>query len=150
MRLWKQIARESTGSEIAEAAFVLPLVFALLFAIVWFGRVFNIYATLNRAAHEGAQAAAVTDCATCRVTTRNIRATVIDPVLTAAHVDPTKITNFVLTPVITSNPTESIYVVSMTYRYDFRLNGITCCPLTLAPINLGIDLNAHAQTRQED
>ena len=63
MKYWKKIASETSGAEIAEAAFVLPILFAVLFAVVWFGRAFNIYATLNRAAREGAQAAVVTDCA---------------------------------------------------------------------------------------
>src|SRR4051812_16164112 len=95
MNRWKQLASDSAGSEIAEAAFVLPLVFALLFGIVWFGRGFNIYATLNRAAHEGAQASAVDDCATCRPTTRNqayIQTNVVNPLLNASHIDPTAAT----------------------------------------------------------
>ena len=156
MNRWKQLASESTGSEIAEAAFVLPLVFALLFGIVWFGRGFNIYATLNRAAHEGAQASAVEDCATCRPTVRNqsyIQLNVVNPLLNASHIDPTPATvtlqnNVLMNPGAT--PPEFGNVVTVTYPYNFRLNGIQCCPLQLAPINLGVTLTAQAQSRQEN
>ncbi|GAC1430175.1 MAG: hypothetical protein NVS1B11_06530 [Terriglobales bacterium] len=54
-----------TGQEIAEAALVLPLVFMILLGIYWFGRVFNIYATINHAAREGARIATTFSCATC-------------------------------------------------------------------------------------
>src|SRR5208337_4990271 len=53
------------GSEIAEAALVLPLVFLVLLGIYWFGRAFNVYATINHAAREGARYAVAQTCATC-------------------------------------------------------------------------------------
>jgi hypothetical protein len=57
---------ESTdGAEIAEAALVLPLVFMLLLGIVWFGRAFNIYSTIQQAAHQGAIFTARGTCVTC-------------------------------------------------------------------------------------
>jgi Flp pilus assembly protein TadG len=55
----------STGAEIAEAAMVLPLVFMFLLGIVWFGRAFNIYSTIQQAAQQGAIAAARPTCGTC-------------------------------------------------------------------------------------
>ena len=57
--------RGADGSEIAEAAMVLPLVFMLLLGIVWFGRAFNIYSTIQQAAQQGAITAARATCATC-------------------------------------------------------------------------------------
>lgn len=53
------------GAEIAEAALVLPLVFMFLLGIIWFGRAFNIYATITQAAQRGAIVAARPTCATC-------------------------------------------------------------------------------------
>ena len=53
------------GAEIAEAAQVLPLVFMFLLGIIWFGRAFNIYATITQAAERGATMAARPPCATC-------------------------------------------------------------------------------------
>jgi len=64
----KRIARQlatTEGAEILEAALVLPLVFALLLGIIWFGRAFNIYSTIQQAAQQGAIAAARSSCATC-------------------------------------------------------------------------------------
>ncbi|MGB8013901.1 MAG: TadE family protein [Terriglobales bacterium] len=68
----RPIARKlatTTGAEIAEAALVLPLVFMLLLGIVWFGRAFNIYCTMQQAAQQGALAAARASCAMCGDTT---------------------------------------------------------------------------------
>jgi len=53
------------AAEIAEAALVLPLVFMLLMGIIWFGRAFNIYSTIQQAAQQGAIKAARATCVTC-------------------------------------------------------------------------------------
>jgi Flp pilus assembly protein TadG len=63
-RIVRQLAA-TEAAEIAEAALVLPLVFALLLGIIWFGRAFNIYSTIQQAAQQGAIAAAREACATC-------------------------------------------------------------------------------------
>src|SRR5260221_9795826 len=55
----------SDGTEIVEAALVLPLVFMFLLGIIWFGRAFNIYSTITQAAERGAATAARPFCATC-------------------------------------------------------------------------------------
>jgi Flp pilus assembly protein TadG len=65
---FKRSARQlgsADGAEIAEAALVLPLVFTLLLGIIWFGRAFNIYSTIQQAAQQGAITAARETCATC-------------------------------------------------------------------------------------
>ncbi len=93
--------RDSDGAEIAEAAVVLPLVFLLLFAIVWFGLAFNIYSTITSAAREGARTAARPSCAVCAApspswSTTNlpgdstVEASVFS-VLQASHVKPSSI-----------------------------------------------------------
>jgi TadE-like protein len=61
----KRVTADSGGSEIAEAAVVMPIVFTLLLAIIFFGRAYNIYTTLTFAAHEGARVANTSTCATC-------------------------------------------------------------------------------------
>jgi hypothetical protein len=81
------------GSEIAEAAMVLPLVFMLLLGIVWFGRAFNIYSTIQQAAQQGAITAARASCATCG-DNAPLAATVdavIDKVMQASSLDITQI-----------------------------------------------------------
>lgn len=65
----KPIARKlerTDGAEVAEAALVLPLVFMLLLGIIWFGRAFNIYSTIQQAAQQGAIFTARATCVTCR------------------------------------------------------------------------------------
>jgi hypothetical protein len=64
LRIMHKLGRTG-GAEIAEAALVLPLVFMFLLGIVWFGRAFNIYATITQAAEQGAAMAARPACATC-------------------------------------------------------------------------------------
>ena len=64
LRMTTRLA-DADGAEIAEAALVLPLVFTLLLGIIWFGRAFNIYSTIQQAAQQGAITAAREPCATC-------------------------------------------------------------------------------------
>jgi Flp pilus assembly protein TadG len=62
---WRDIAGETGGNEVAEAALVLPIVFMVLMGIFWFGQAFSIYGTLTQAARVGARAAAAPECTTC-------------------------------------------------------------------------------------
>jgi len=91
----KKIAAESAGSEVAEAALVLPLMFTILLGIFWLGRGYNIYASMNHAARDGARAAGSADCATCTnamlpgdLVARNH----VAPILRASGVDPALVT----------------------------------------------------------
>jgi Flp pilus assembly protein TadG len=65
VRRLKTILSGTGGSEIAEAALVIPIFFMILLGIYWFGRALNTYATINHAAREGALVATVSTCATC-------------------------------------------------------------------------------------
>jgi Flp pilus assembly protein TadG len=89
----RKFAGEDSASQIAEAALVLPLAFMLLLGIFWFGRAFNIYATINQAAQAGARAGAAQTCATCgnaNIITSQGPA-VVTRVMRASHVDPGQI-----------------------------------------------------------
>ena len=82
------------GAEIAEAALVLPLVFMLLLGIVWFGRAYNIYSTIQQAAQQGAITAARSTCAGACGDTQAPVVTVdgvITAVMQASNLDPTQI-----------------------------------------------------------
>ena len=94
MRFWKQIAGETRGAEIAEAAIVLPLVFMLLLGIYWFGRAYNTYATITHAAREGARAATAQTCATCGNTAlvESQVASRVAQALQASKLDPNRVT----------------------------------------------------------
>jgi len=92
----RQVARKlscADGAEIAEAALVLPLVFMLLLGIVWFGRAFNIYSTIQQAAQQGAIVAARSTCATCGDTASldTAVASTVGAVMQASSIDPTLI-----------------------------------------------------------
>lgn len=89
----KQLVLGSRGSEIAEAALVLPLVFMLLLGIYWFGRAFNTYATINHAAREGVRYAVAQSCASCGNGSPTIGAIAdqVKQALQASRLDPTKV-----------------------------------------------------------
>ncbi len=92
MQIIKKILRETTGSEIAETAAVLPLLFTVLLGVFFFGRAYNIYGTITQAAMQGARAAVAPVCATCApgsaLTAAQIATTVVSPVLEASKLDP--------------------------------------------------------------
>src|SRR3954451_23984957 len=88
--------RHSAGSEIAEAAVILPLLFMLLLSIYWFGRAFSIHSTINHAAREGARTAAAPTCANCiaacswpgsSLPCDSLVTDVVSQTLTAAHLN---------------------------------------------------------------
>ncbi len=74
---------------------MLPLMFMILLGIYWFGRAFNIYATINHAAREAARAGVAQSCATCSPGNVHLPpgsgVTIVDNVLKASSVDPTQI-----------------------------------------------------------
>lgn len=85
---------DNSGAEIAEAALVLPILFMILLGIYWFGRAFNVYATINHAAREGARAAIVSTCATCAApanTPTVAAANAVTAALQASKIDPNQI-----------------------------------------------------------
>jgi Flp pilus assembly protein TadG len=49
------IQRKDRGATILETAIVLPILFAVLFGIMEFGRAYNIFQTVTNAAREGAR-----------------------------------------------------------------------------------------------
>jgi hypothetical protein len=109
----RKIAAGTAGSEIAEAALVLPILFMLLLGIYWFGRAFNVYATINHAAREGARAAVAPTCATCGgiagctgghncSLTPDLIAGQVKQALQASSLDPAKVTHPTTPPTRTS------------------------------------------------
>jgi Flp pilus assembly protein TadG len=82
--------RSREGSEIAETAIILPLLFMILLAIFWFGQAYHIYGVITHAAREGAHAAVIPTCATCAASAtspaQNAEAA-ISTAITAAHMN---------------------------------------------------------------
>lgn len=92
----RTLTRESHGTEIAEAAAVLPLMFTIILGIFWFGQAFRIYGTITRAAQEGARAGAAPYCTTCSGgnTAATNAGNAVRSALVAAHLDPAQILPF--------------------------------------------------------
>jgi Flp pilus assembly protein TadG len=92
--IWRILARNTRGAEIAETAMVLPLLFVVIMAIFWFGQAFRYYGTITHAARQGARAAVVPACATCTLASTAVMVqnatTAVNNALGAAHLDPTQ------------------------------------------------------------
>jgi len=91
----KKIVFGTSGAEIAEAAVVLPLLFMIMFGIYWFGRAYNIYATINHAAREGARVASAPTCASCGNNFDSVDAIAdrVAQALQASKLDPAQVTH---------------------------------------------------------
>ena len=87
-RAWRCFARNARGSEIAEFAMVVPLLFMFLMAIFWFGQAYRIYGTLTQASRAGARAAVAPVCATCGNSTPTQNAVAaVTSAMTASHMN---------------------------------------------------------------
>src|SRR5919108_1701274 len=110
MKKLLHILCDCTASELAEFAVVVPLLMTIIFGIYSFGRAYNIYSTITRAAQDGARVAVTPACAycgyACGATSSQFPcdADIVNAVsgaLVASHLDPTR------TSVPTSLPTTS-------------------------------------------
>jgi len=98
--------RSAEGAEIAEAALVLPVVFLFLIGIIWFGRAFNIYSTIQQAAQQGAITAARPYPATTGGAPSIPTVTgVVENLMKASNIDPSQIaSNPPSSPVLCAAP----------------------------------------------
>jgi hypothetical protein len=90
----RRLAFETSASEIAEAAAVLPLMFMVILGVFWFGQAFSMYGAITRAAQEGARAGAAPYCSTCTPPTGTrtslTAANAVQAAMIASKLDPTK------------------------------------------------------------
>lgn len=101
MKKLLQIVADGNAQEVAELAIVLPILFSLIIGIYSFGRAYNIYSTITRAAQAGARLAVAPACVTCSgYTCGGIGSafpcdgdvsTAVKTVVVASHLDVTKI-----------------------------------------------------------
>jgi Flp pilus assembly protein TadG len=88
-KAWRILSRDAGGSEIAEFAMTLPMLFLLLLGIFWFGQAFHIYVAITNAARDGARAAVDPACTTCTAVDPSDSAwNAIQNDLNAAHINP--------------------------------------------------------------
>lgn len=123
----KRISRQlcsTDGSEIAEAALVLPLVFTFLLGIIWFGRAFNIYSTITQAAQQGAIAAARPACASCGAANpfpgNGTVTGVVESVLKSSSLDPGQIQ-------VNPNPIGPVFCANLPNTCDVAGDNVKVC-----------------------
>jgi hypothetical protein len=91
----KMRSQTTSGAQLVEMAFVTPLLLTLLIGIFWAARGYNVYATITRAAREGARTGVVRSCATCGnslPTNAEIRLAVTNSMI-ASSLDPLQVSN---------------------------------------------------------
>lgn len=122
---------DEAGAELLEAALVLPVLLVLLFGIVSFGRAYNVYQTMTRAAREAAREQGLTTCATCGNTSYDSAGTEVEnqfiiPAMQAANIPLTNskgnslIENYKAQIVWMDYPQNTIcgWQISFDYPYD--------------------------------
>jgi Flp pilus assembly protein TadG len=134
--------RGERGADIVEATFVLPILLTMVFALFAFGRGWDIYQTMTRAAREGVHEAVTTNCAMCGnsyTSASDIQNNIVFPALQAAGIDTT---NSTLTStykqgvaVLATNGTVSVCGVYITFSYPYNVT-IPFLPWTLGTITL--------------
>jgi hypothetical protein len=146
--------RQESGAELLEAAVVLPILLMLLLGIITFGRAWNVYQTITRAAREGARQAVLTPCAdstycsgATAYTAADIWTKFVDPVLDSDNLDSSKVTNASITyvPLDPNDPTPSVCGVQVSFQYPYTFS------LPFTSINLStVSLSTKVQMRLEN
>jgi len=146
--------KEESGAELVEAAVVIPILLMLLLGIISFGRAWNVYQTITRAAREGAKQVVLTPCADSTYcpgaavyTANDIWTNFVDPVLLSAHLDTTKVNNSSITYVqLDPNDTvPHICGLRLTFNYPYTF------ALPFTSVNLStINLSTTVQMRLEN
>jgi Flp pilus assembly protein TadG len=146
--------KEESGAELVEAAFVIPILLMLLLGIFSFGRAYNVYQTITRAAREGAREAVLTPCAdstycpgAANYTATNIWDNFIDPSLQASGIDPQNIKNPAITYVyMDPNDTpKTVCGIQLSFDYPYTM------VLPFTSLNLStINLSTTVQMRMEN
>jgi Flp pilus assembly protein TadG len=151
------------GVEVVEMAFILPVLMMLLLGIFFFGRGYNVYETMTRAAREGVRVAVAPACSACsgggQLPSMATVASVVQASLVASNLDPTQVAcgtcpgtcngsapticyrnNVVLNP--STTPAEYGVVVSFTYPFQMAIPFVN--------FNQSLTLSTSVQMRQEN
>jgi len=143
--------REESGAELFEAALVIPLLLMLLLGIISFGRAYNEYQTITRAAREGARELVLTNCATCgnsSYTASAARTDFVEPAMTASSLDPTKIINYNTTYVFLdpNDPSPYICGIQIAFQYPYTFS-LPFTSLNFSTINLPVTVQMRMENQ---
>ena len=146
--------KDEAGAELVEAGFVIPMLLMLLLGIFAFGRAYNVYQTITRAAREGAREAVLTPCAVSTYcpgatsySSSDIWTDFVNPVLQSANLNPTNMTNKSMTYVfLDPNDTPPhICGVQVSFQYPYTFN------LPFTGVNMStINIQTTVQMRMEN
>lgn len=134
--IWK----EEQAAELVEAAVVIPLLLMLLLGIMTFGRAYNVYQTITRAAREGARELVLPSSAasgSTQYSANYVQTNFVNPALLASSLDPTKVKNYTTTYVYLdpNDPTPNICGVQISFQYPYTFS-LPFTTLNLSTINL--------------
>ena len=149
--LLRRLLTDVRGSQLFEAALVLPILLMLLIGMVWLGRAFSVYQALGRAAREGARVALAPTCATCGdafASDAEVKG-VVDAALSAASLDTTNpdlqvqvSRNQLLDP---SDPARyQVSGVAVTVTYPVQMN-VPFTPLNATTIHISSTVSMHQE-----
>lgn len=138
------------GADIVEAALVLPILLTLFLALYSFGRGWDIYQTMTRAAREGVRHAVTTDCATCGTgmdyqSSTTIQNDVVFPALKAAGINTSMVQNYSqgYTWLDSSNTVCGAYI---SFQLPWQLQ-IPFIPVTITNIMLKTDVKMRLENQ---
>ena len=151
-----RMATGDSGAELLEFAVVVPILLMLLLGIVWIGRAYNVYATITRAAREGARYAALPNSVaagntpadalsnSCSSSTSTYTNYVL-PVLESGNLDPNSVQGYCQKTDWLENTFPKQCGVSVSFKYPLELR----VPFTSVDATT-IDIPAQAQMRLEN
>lgn len=146
--------RTERGSDVFEAALVLPVLLTILLAMFAFGRGWDIYQTMTRAAREGVRQAVTTSCAMCgsaSYTTSQVQTNYVFPALQAAGLntsDSTLLSTYQQGySWLDSADTVCGAYIKFSYPYTLRVPFIS---LSLTTITLNTDVEMRLENQPTD
>ncbi len=151
-------ARRSSeeGAELLEMALVLPILLMLLLGIIAFGRAYDIYQTITRAAREGARQAVLTGCATCANPTTippssTVQTSYVNPSLQAANLDPGQVQNY-LEQYVWLDPSDTppqVCGIQISFQYPYTLT-LPFTSLNLTTLNIPTTVRMRLENQPTD
>jgi len=151
-RLLRRLRLEDAASQVMEFAIVVPVSATLMVGTFWIGRTFSIYHTITRAAREGTKYAVLTNCASCGNVlplSSDVQTNYVNPVLTSAGLDPSKVRNYGQTKRWLENTNPQQCGVMVKFTYPVQLN-IPFTTWNASTINVSTSVQMRVENQSAD